>query len=66
MKAPISTQYNYYWHAGGKCYRAVSVAGQWRLCFESKPDYWHFVNDVEYSTPSEAFEEAERLKAIPA
>ena len=57
-------KYNRYWFAGGKCYRAISIAGIWRLCIEDGPDRWRYVNKIEYQTPSEAFEEAETLKRL--
>lgn len=36
----------------GKEYRAVAVAGHWRLCVQKKPgsDVWLFVNNTEYAT----------------
>ncbi len=48
-------KYNAYWYVGGVCYRAVSISGLWRLCIETKPDRWEFVNDLEYRNASEAF-----------
>lgn len=46
----------------GANFRAISIAGSWRLCKENpkKPGYeWHFVNNVEYRNGQEAIQECE-------
>lgn len=44
----------------GRNFRAVSIAGKWRLTVEVKPGYqWDFVNDIEYDTCIQALTDCE-------
>lgn len=57
MKDLKKGQYNAYCIGeNGKMYRAVAIAGKWRLCVYSglRRDEWLFVDSAEYSTQEEA------------
>lgn len=44
----------------GRNFRAISIAGKWRLTVEVKPGYrWDFVNDIEYDTCIQALTDCE-------
>lgn len=56
MKNIKMLQYNgYATNDAGKNFRAICIAGKWRLALEIKPGYqWDFVNDTEYTTCTQA------------
>lgn len=45
----------------GRNFRAVKIAGSWRLAVETKPGYqWDFVNDIKYSSGIAAIMDCDR------
>lgn len=49
-------------NSAGANFRAISIAGAWRLAKENprKPGFeWHFVNSIEYSTGQEAIQDCD-------
>ena len=55
MKDVRITEYNGYAYSDkGIRYRAVAIAGAWRLTEFASYDRWDFVNDVKYNSALEA------------